>query len=84
MNKIIDYKQIKPQLNKCFEHYDPHWTEEVGTARQRNGFKYYLERTAGVRLDFETEIRHGQAGYKINKAEVIDESLFLMWMLRWS
>ncbi len=82
--KTINPKEIKRQLNNCFEQYDPHWQETVGTARQRNGFKYYIERTAGVKLDFETEIRSGQAGYKINAVEILDEEAFLMWMLKWS
>lgn len=82
--KTIHPKLVKQQLNNCFEAYDPKWQETVGSARQRNGFKYHLEHTAGVKLDFETEIRHGQAGYKINSIEIVDEEAFMMWMLKWA
>ena len=82
--KTIHQKEIKNQLNNCFKAFDPHWQETVGTARQRNGFKRYIEQTAGIKLDFETEIRSGQAGYKINSIEIVDEPVFLLWMLRWA
>jgi hypothetical protein len=82
--KTINPREIKNQLNNCFESYDPDWKETVGTARQRNGFKYHVEHTAGIKLDFEPEVRFGQVGYKINAVEILDEEAFLMWMLKWS
>jgi hypothetical protein len=82
--RTINPKEIKNQLNNCFESYEPHWQDDVGSARQRNGFKYYLEYTAGVKLDFETEVRFNRAGYKINSVEIVDEEAFMLWMLKWS
>jgi len=83
--KLINPNKIKEQLNNCYDSYDPNWPTTIGQPTMMNSFKYYLERTAGLKLDFEIEInKRGQAGYKINSVEVVDESDFVVWMLRWT
>jgi hypothetical protein len=47
-------------------------------------FKYYLERTAGLKLDFFPDVRDGKLGYKIERAEVVDNKKYLMWLIKWS
>lgn len=82
--KTIEIGLIKKQVNDCFEDYDPLWQDEIGSARQRNGFKYYLERTAGIKLYFENELIDGHMGYKITSVEIVDEEQFILWMLKWA
>lgn len=82
--KTISQKEIKHQINNCYDAYDPTWPGNIGNKDTMSGFKYHLEQTAGIELDFELDIRKGKMGYKINSIEIVDEPAFLMWMLRWS
>ena len=82
--KLINTKEIKNQINNCYEHYDPHWDHRIGDPTIMNGFKYYLEREAGLKLDFEVETRNGIVRYKINSIEVVDEEVYMLWLLTWS
>lgn len=82
--KTISVKRIRNQLNNCYESWDPNWKYNIGNANLTGAFKYYLEREAGVKLDFEVELRQGLAGYKINTVEIVDNEAFMLWMLKWS
>lgn len=88
--KQIESTTIKRQLNNCYDDYDPHWEinidfkGKIDTSDSKRGFKYYLEQTGGIRLDFEVKNSHKGSFYKINSVEIVDEGLFTMWMLRWS
>ena len=76
----IDPKSIKAQLNKCYGKYDPDWVYRPGS-ELKNGFKYHIEMTAGIRIDIQP---NSGGGYKIDTVEIVDEPVFTMWMLRWS
>lgn len=80
----IDQKEIKNQLNNCYDAWDPNWQYNIGNANLVRAFKYYLEQEAGLKLDFEVEIKGTQAGYKINQIEVVEPETFMLWKLRWS
>ena len=82
--KTVDSKLIQKQMNKCYMEYDPTYPKGVGEPTMMNGFKYYLERTAGIRLEFETEIKNGKIGYAMTRVEIVDEPKFTMWLLRWT
>lgn len=82
--RLISSKEIKKQINDCYEQYDPHWEWHIGNADIIKGFKYYLEREAGLKLDFEVETRDGIMRYKINSIEVVDEEVYMLWLLTWS
>ena len=82
--KLISVKTIKEQLNNCYESWDPNWKYNIGNTNLDNAFKHYIEREAGLSLDFEIEMRSGQAGYKINSVEIVDDEAFMLWMMRWT
>lgn len=82
--RIINQKQIKNQLNNCYESWDQNWQYNIGNANLCKSFKYHLECEAGLKLDFEIEVRLGKMGFKINTVEVVDEEAFMLWMLKWS
>lgn len=82
--KTINPSRIKDEINKCYLAYDPDWRPQKGDVKY-HAFKYHLERTAGIKIDFEPDInRIGQFGYKMNTIEIVDESRFTMWVLKWS
>ena len=62
--------------------YDPHWPVD-GLARI-NGFKYHVEQTAGIKIDFIPSVKTGKAGFELKQIEIVDDSKFTMWLLRWS
>jgi hypothetical protein len=81
--KTINPDIINKQVNKCYLDYDPEWPKDMHT--RVLGFKYYLERTAGLKLDFEPKINeYGKFGYELKQAEIVNEPAFTMWLLRWS
>jgi hypothetical protein len=80
----ISPRQINRQLNNCYESYDPNWAMNIGKSNIMNGFKYHLEQSAGLKLDYEVETKGGKMGYKINSIVIVDDPAFTMWMLRWS
>lgn len=82
--RLIKQNEIKHQINNCYDAYDPNWPANIGNKDVMGGFKYHLEHNAGLKLDFELDIRMGKMGYKINSIEVVDEEAFMLWMLTWS
>lgn len=83
--KTIDPKLVSKQLNKCYLEYDPEWRHNFQEERV-TGFKYYAERTAGLKLDFIPKIDQLtlKYGYELKQVEIVDEPKFTMWLLRWS
>ena len=71
----ITQSKIKNQINNCFKAFDPLWPEEFGTARQKNRFKWYLEETAGIKIEIENDLR-GVMAYRLTNIEVVDEAKF--------
>lgn len=86
MNRLttIDPKQVSAQLNKCYLEWDPNYPALLGEPTMMNGFKYYVERTAGMRLDFTTEIKNGKIGYKMNRVDIVDEKKFMLFQIQYS
>jgi len=63
--------------------YDPDWPSS-GEDRII-GFKYHVERTAGLRLDLMPKLdRYGRHGYEVMQVAVIDEKKYTMFILRWT
>ena len=52
--KTIDPKFVSKQMNKCYLDYDPDYP--VDMQNRVPAFKYYVERVAGVKLDFEPKV----------------------------
>lgn len=82
--KTIDSGIIKKQINKCYSDYDPNWPNGYGEPLLMNGFKYFLERTAGIRLEFEPEIKNGKMGYGMKRVEIVDDKKYMMWTIKYS
>ena len=82
--RTVNPNLIKEQINNCYDSYDPSWHTNIGNRDIMNSFKYHLEHTAGVNLNFEVELRQGRLGYKINSVEIVDEQAFMVWMLKWA
>lgn len=81
--KLIDPKTISIQINKCYLDYDPFYPNDAHN--RVPAFKYYLERTGGLKLDFEPKIDPtGRYAYELKQVEVVDEPKFTMWLLRWA
>ena len=79
--KTIDIKAI----NNCYEQWDPEWETHIGDKRVMNGFISYLEYTAGIKLDFEVlKVQNEKTGYTIKSIEIVNDSAFTMWMLKWT
>lgn len=83
--RTIDPKDIKEQLNNCYDAYDPNWEKNIGKVEAQINFKNYLEKLCGIRLDFKLETNYtGGHYYKINSMSVVDEQLFTLWLLKWA
>lgn len=82
--KTIDSGIIKQQINKCYIEYDPNYPAGYGEPMLMNGFKYYLERTAGIRLEFEPETTGLTFGYRMKRVEIVDDKKYLMWTIKYS
>ena len=83
--KTINSHLIKQQINKCYLEYDPTFPMGYAQPNLMNGFKYFLERTAGVRLEFEPEVNNkGQVGYGVKRVEILDDKKYMMWLIKYS
>ena len=83
--RIINFDNIKTQLNRCYVSYDPDWLRNVGKENIMNAFKYHLEDQAGLKVDFEVVVdKSNRMGYKMNCIEVVDDEAFMLWMLTWT
>lgn len=82
--RLINHDEIKEQINNCYDSWNPNWKANIGDRSIIPAFKYHLEQAAGLKLDFEIEIRRGISAYKINSIEVVDEEAFMLWILAWA
>lgn len=81
--KLINPKSITAYINKCYLEYDPEWP--VSLPKQKIfGFKYHLERTAGLKLDYTPKVKYGRYGFEVNQIEVVDDNKYTMFLLRYS
>lgn len=80
----VDSKIIEKQINNCYLEYDPNYPAGYGEPNLMTGFKYYLERIAGIRMEFEPEAKNGRTGYCMKRIEVVDEKKYLMWVIKYS
>lgn len=88
--KYIDAESIKEPLNKCYDNFDPNWQRnhrlnaEIDTSENPRGFKKYLERDAGIILNF--QVKQGKTGgfYSIDSIQLINEQQYTMWLLKWA
>jgi hypothetical protein len=78
----IKLERIRDQIRKCYVAYDPQWT--VDGPERINAFKYHLEHTAGIKLDFIPAVESGPPGFIIKQIEILDDPKFTLWLLRWS
>lgn len=54
MNTVVNPKAVTGRLNKCYLDWNPEYPNHIG-ATMMNSFKYYIERTAGLRVYFVEE-----------------------------
>jgi hypothetical protein len=47
-------------------------------------FKWYLERTAGLLLDFTPVTKGGKFGYQLIQAAVTDEKKYMLFLLKYA
>lgn len=81
--KTINPKTVHTQLTECYMKYDPDWA--LNGNDRMGGFKYHLEHTAGIRLGLTPDTdKLGRQGYKIDQVEIVDDSKFTMWLLKWA
>ena len=80
----IDPKLITPAINKCFLEYDPEWARNWKGKDTVHGFKYYAERIAGLKLDFQPEVKDGKYGYRLDGVEIVDDKKFMMFQIKYS
>ena len=83
--KLIPTKEISPLINRCYLEYDPDWLTEPNSHRIYS-FKYYIERTAGLKLDFTPKIDQQtfKQGYELNQAEVVDDKKYMLFVMKYS
>ncbi len=80
--KLIDHNAINAQINRCYLDFDPDYP---ANGQDRIGsFKWYLERTAGLLLDFTPVTRGGKFGYQLIQAAVTDEKKYMLFLLKYT
>lgn len=82
--RTIDPKLISKEINKCFLEYDPEWANNYQADNHIRGFKYYVERIAGLKLDFHPETKHNKFGYRLDKVEIVDDRKYNMFIIKYS
>lgn len=82
--KTISPDIITPAINRCFMEYDPRWEENYNGKDAVHSFKYYAERTAGLKLDFQPETKDGKYGYRLDGVEIVDEKKFMLFQIKYA
>lgn len=77
MRKLANIKELGPAINRCYNDY------HASNGYTTGAFKYYLERIAGLKIEFDAGLA-SSGGWRVSKAEIVDEVLYLMWLLKWS
>lgn len=80
----VESKLIQKQINKCYLEWDSDYPANYSQPELMSGFKYYLERTAGIRMEFEPDIKNGRTGYSMKRIEIVDDKKYLMWTIKYS
>ncbi len=83
--KLIDHNTINSQINRCYLDFDPEWPRSLPKQRVF-AFRYHIERTAGLRLEFNPKIHDvsGKFGYELTRAEVVDDKKYMLFLLKYS
>lgn len=84
MKTTIDPKSIKGPLNNCYLDYDREWDHRPARPEIIDGFKSYIEQTAGLKIDFSPAFDNLEICYKLSIVELVDRAKFIVWLLRWS
>lgn len=79
MKKLIDHTELGPAMRRCYNDYCANHADSNGMA---SAYRYYLEIVSGLKLEFGYP-GHGK-GWQVSKAEVVDEKVYLMWLMRWA
>jgi len=82
--RTVDANHLKKQINNCYLEWDTDYPVKFGEPTMMNGFKYYLERTAGIRLEFEPEIKNGKMGYGMKRVEIVDDKKYMLWTIKYT
>lgn len=79
----LNSKTVTEQLNRCYLDWHPGYPNNVGV-EYINAFKYYIERTAGLRIYFVEELdKTGRYGFRLDNIEVIDEKKYMLFQIRY-
>lgn len=85
---LLNPDDVKDQLNNCYNDYNPKWKQNLNQLLEdRDGFKDYLKRTAGIQMDYyvaKSDNALREHYYKINSMYVIDEQLYTLWLIKWA
>lgn len=80
----VNTKTVSDQLNRCYLDWHPGYPNNV-SMEYMNGFKYYIERTAGLRIYFVEQLdKTGRFGFRLDTVEVTDPKKYTMFLLKWS
>ena len=82
--RTVDANHLKKQINNCYLEWDTGYPANFGEPTMMNSFKYYLERTAGIRLEFEPEIKNGRMGYGMKRVEIVDDKKYMLWTIKYT
>ena len=80
VNKTINSKSVISIVEKCYADYCN--SVPVGVGLMINGFRYHLEKTAGLRLHFGDNLYISIRN--ISDIEIVDEPKYAFWLLKWS
>jgi hypothetical protein len=83
MNQLLNTQDIISPLNRCYLDY-AEWPAGGTSEVVINAFRYSMEQHAGLRLTFTPTTTDGQFGFRLDSAELIDEQLYIVWLLRWA
>lgn len=86
MNRL-NYAEKESAVNMINRYYldQALWPLPIGQAALMDGFRYKLEIEAGVAIQMSPSVNKlGQYGFSIDSVEIVDEKLWLMFVLKWS
>lgn len=80
----INSKSISNQINKCYMEWHPGYPNNA-SVEFMNGFKYYLEHIAGLRIYFVQELdKTGRFGFRLDTVEVTDPKKYTLFLIKYS
>lgn len=85
INLNLSQDSLVKMLLNCMAEFNPDVFQKVLSQSEIASFKYHVERTSGLKLDYYMkEYTQGGFDYELRKVELVDADLFMMWVLRWS